>query len=67
MIRRASTILLVLIIGIVIGFLSGCSYDGYYRYPCQDPAKIEAPECQSPLCKYNDQCSVDLIGGINEP
>jgi hypothetical protein len=67
MIRRASTILLVLIIGIVIGFLSGCGYDGYYRYPCQDPAKMEAVECQPPLCRYNDQCSQDLIGELNEP
>jgi hypothetical protein len=63
MIQRASTILLVLIIGIVIGFLSGCGYDGYYRYPCQDPVNWELAECQPPICEPTDTCSESLVWG----
>lgn len=41
--------------------LSSCGYDGHYRYPCQDPAKWEAPECQPPICHASDYCTKDLI------
>lgn len=42
--------------------LSGCSFDGSYRYPCQDPANWETPECKPPLCETNGACPVDLVG-----
>lgn len=42
--------------------LSGCGYDGHYRYPCQDPANFDAPECNLPLCKVDGQCTIDLLG-----
>jgi hypothetical protein len=61
MIRRAVIGLLLLVTGVVIGFLSGCGYDGYYRYPCQDPANITTDACLPPLCEYNDQCSTDMM------
>jgi len=49
--------------------LSGCGYDGHYRYPCQDPANWEAAECKPPICTANGACPEDLIsqpktGGI---
>lgn len=42
--------------------LTGCGYDGHYRYPCQDPANWEAPECNPPLCEATGMCTKDLIG-----
>lgn len=65
--KRVALLIVVALVSLTIGFLSGCSYDGYYRYPCQNPANFDALECEPPLCNYSDQCSVDLIGGINEP
>ena len=42
--------------------LSGCGYDGHYRYPCQDPANFKNEECQVPLCKVTGTCTIDLLG-----
>lgn len=42
--------------------ITGCGYDGHYRYPCQDPANWEAPECNPPICKATGTCTEDLIG-----
>lgn len=42
--------------------LSGCGYDGHYRYPCQDPANFENEECKPPLCKVSGTCTIDLLG-----
>ena len=55
MIRLALTALLALV-------LTGCGYDGHYRYPCQDPTNWEAPECNPPLCEATGTCTKDLIG-----
>jgi hypothetical protein len=42
--------------------LTGCGYDGHYRYPCQDPANWEAPDCKPPICEVNGACPEDLVG-----
>jgi len=39
------------------------SSDGFYRYPCQDPARWSAPECNPPMCTALKSCTSDLIGG----
>jgi hypothetical protein len=41
--------------------LSGCGYDGHYRYPCQDPTNWESAECKPPICTANGACPEDLI------
>ncbi len=41
--------------------LSGCGYDGFFRYPCQDPNNWEKAECQPPLCEANGTCADDLL------
>ena len=41
--------------------LTGCSYDGSYRYPCQDPENWKLEECQPPICNASDTCTKDLI------
>ena len=49
---------------LVIGaafILSSCGYDGNYRYPCQDPANWETPECVPPVCEASETCTKDLI------
>lgn len=45
-------------------FVSGCGYDGHYRYPCQDPANWENAECKPPICTVNGACPEDLVGNI---
>lgn len=40
--------------------LTGCGYDGHYRYPCQDPANWEIAECKPPICTANGACPKDL-------
>jgi predicted small lipoprotein YifL len=46
----------------VIFALSGCGYDGHYRYPCQDPANYSNSECTMPLCKVDGTCTIDILG-----
>jgi len=45
---------------LVLG-LSGCGYDGFFRYPCQDPKNWQNEECQRPLCEANGTCADDLL------
>lgn len=46
---------------LVLG-LSSCGYQGYYRYPCQEPANWETAECKPPVCSVSGTCPVDLVG-----
>jgi hypothetical protein len=45
----------------MVGLLTGCSYDGNYRYPCQDPANWDNPDCVPPVCEASETCTKDLI------
>jgi hypothetical protein len=49
----------VALLGLV---LTGCGYDGHYRYPCQDPANWGKAECKPPICITNGACPEDLVG-----
>lgn len=42
--------------------LSGCGWNGNYRYPCQDPKNWELAECKPPLCIPDGWCTKDIIG-----
>ena len=44
--------------------LTGCGYDGHYRYPCQDPANWEKAECKPPICDVSKTCPLDLNTNI---
>lgn len=46
----------------VVFLLSGCGYDGGYRYPCQDPANWDKEECKPPVCQVDGACPEDLVG-----
>jgi predicted small lipoprotein YifL len=41
--------------------LTGCGYDGHFRYPCQDPTNWEKAECKPPVCTATQTCPVDLV------
>jgi hypothetical protein len=41
--------------------LSSCGYNGFYRYPCQDPKNWETAECKPPICTASQTCPVDLV------
>lgn len=43
-----------------LALLSGCGYDGHYRYPCQDPTNWENAECKPPICTSSGMCPEDL-------
>lgn len=53
---------LVLVSSVLILSLSGCGYQGGYRYSCQDPANWGAKDCVPPICKATGQCTTDLVG-----
>ena len=42
--------------------LASCGYDGYYRYPCQDPENWGNTECEPPECKVDGACTETLLG-----
>jgi hypothetical protein len=44
--------------------LSGCNFDGSFRYPCQDPANWDKDECKPPICTVNGACPEDLVGDL---
>jgi hypothetical protein len=49
--------------------LSGCGYQGHYRYPCQDPANWETADCKPPVCEVLGTCPEDIVGEeiVNPP
>ncbi len=47
---------------VMVFTLTGCGYQGQYRYPCQDPANWENAECKPPVCTVAGTCPVDLVG-----
>jgi len=49
----------ILIVAVIVAFY--VSGDGYYRYPCQDPANFTNPECQPPACLAAEDCTNMLI------
>lgn len=57
-----------LLIAISISFamlLSGCSYQGWVRYPCQEYKNWENAECKPPQCEAIGQCTKDLLPEID--
>lgn len=40
--------------------LFGCN--GYYRYPCQDPANFSLDQCIEPRCEFDGHCLKDIYG-----
>ena len=57
-----------ILFGTAIGAVVFLSGDGFYRYPCQDPAMWGDPQCQPPACEASGTCTDYLIekGGQNE-
>ena len=42
--------------------LTGCGYQGSFRYPCQDQANWDKAECNPPICDATGTCSKDIVG-----
>jgi hypothetical protein len=45
----------------IVAALTGCGYDGTYRYPCQNPDNWGTPECVPPICEADGTCAKDLL------
>ena len=58
-------LIVVGLVGLCLTGLTGCKYDfkEVYRYPCQDPANWETPECQPPNCEGYGICTKDVMRG----
>lgn len=41
-----------------LSILAGCG--DRFRYPCQDPANWDAPECKPPICTATQTCPDDV-------
>ena len=52
------------IIPLIALLLVGC--EDVYRYPCQDPANKDNPECSRPICE-NDGFCYDMLNGLPPP
>lgn len=52
----------IIIISSLALILTGCGFQGGYRYPCQDPANWENTECNPPICEASGTCTKDLVG-----
>ena len=59
--RKLASAVGVLVVILVIAVLSGCGYQGFYRYPCQEPANWQREECVAPVCNASDTCTTDLL------
>jgi hypothetical protein len=60
--KKKTSLLVALASSTLILSLSGCGYQGSYRYHCQDPANWGAKECVPPECKATGMCTTDLLG-----
>lgn len=49
---------------LAVGTIFYLSGDGFYRYPCQDPANWAALECTPPICTRTGMCATDLTGAV---
>lgn len=52
----------IILISSLALILTGCGFQGGYRYPCQDPANWEKAECNPPICEASGTCTKDLVG-----
>ena len=59
--KKLATALGIVFALFLLSVLSGCGYDGGFRYPCQDPANWELEECKPPICNASDTCTTDLL------
>lgn len=48
----------ILVVVFLMVTLTGC--EDRFRYPCQDPANWEKPECKPPICTATVTCPDDL-------
>jgi hypothetical protein len=51
----------LLLAGVLSLSLTSCGYQGFFRYPCQDPKNWETAECKPPICSATQTCPVDLV------
>lgn len=63
---KRSTRALIWLLPLIALAMAGCSFDGSFRYDCQNPeifTDIKAhPECHKPLCDASGICTEDLLG-----
>lgn len=60
-------VIAICLTGLCLVSLTGCKYDfkEVYRYPCQDPANWETPDCTYPNCEGFGICTKDVMKGTS--
>ena len=53
-----------LLIAANLSLLTGCGYQGWVRYPCQEFENWKKPECNPPQCEALGQCTKDILPEI---
>lgn len=56
-------LLLLLVLPIALAVFGGDSF----RYPCQNPANWDKPQCQKPLCDVTRTCPEHIFKGQRDP
>lgn len=56
-------VVLLLLLPLGLAIFGGDSF----RYPCQDPANWDKPECKLPQCDVTRTCPEHIFKGQNDP
>ncbi len=54
---------LLIVLPLALAIFGGDSF----RYPCQDPANWDTPQCQKPLCDVTRTCPEHIFKGQRDP
>jgi len=61
--KKLLPLLAVTVLALTLTSCGKYTFEDIYRYPCQDPANWESPDCQPPNCEAFGVCTKDVMKG----
>jgi hypothetical protein len=61
--KKLLPLLAVTVLALTLTSCGKYTFEDIYRYPCQDPANWESPDCQPPNCEAFGICTKDVMKG----
>ena len=61
--KKLLSLLAVTVLALTLTSCGKYTFEDVYRYPCQDPANWESPDCQPPNCEAYGVCTKDVMKG----
>jgi len=61
--KKLLPLLAVTVLALTLTSCGKYTFEDIYRYPCQDPANWESPDCQPPNCEAYGVCTKDVMKG----